>query len=375
MLGAIISVLRGAPADVAGPTVVRITRAATVSVILVANAVGASLTILLLTLVLPAPDEATDSASLLRNAIGIGTVVPLVFLLGARAGLRAGTRASRWLVDDRAPDDRERRAVLKLPLRVFWIQARMWGVATVAFVGLNVPAGALFAFEVGITIVMSGLATAAVGYLFTVRTSRALVARALAHRAPAPRETSGVRVRALLTWALATGIPVTGALVLSAIAIGLDEVGKAELGRSIVVLAGISLAVGLLATALFARSVSDPLRALRDALARVEEGDLDVAVAVNDATEVGSVQAGFNQMVAGLRERERVRDLFGRHVGEDVAHRALENGVELGGEEREAAALFVDIVGSTTIATERSPTASTRSSRSSSTSPTPTAGS
>lgn len=40
-------------------------------------------------------------------------------------------------------------------------------------------------------------------------------------------------------------------------------------------------------------------------------------------------------MAAGLRERERLRDLFGRHVGEDVAREALERKGELAGEVRE----------------------------------------
>jgi adenylate cyclase len=60
-------------------------------------------------------------------------------------------------------------------------------------------------------------------------------------------------------------------------------------------------------------------------------------------------------MLAGLRERERLRDLFGRHVGEDVARHALDHGVELGGEAFEAAVLFVDIEGSTAIAENRDP--------------------
>jgi adenylate cyclase len=55
-------------------------------------------------------------------------------------------------------------------------------------------------------------------------------------------------------------------------------------------------------------------------------------------------------MAEGLRERARIRDLFGRQVGEDVAHAALSEGVKLGGEEREVAALFVDLVGSTSLA-------------------------
>jgi class 3 adenylate cyclase len=54
-----------------------------------------------------------------------------------------------------------------------------------------------------------------------------------------------------------------------------------------------------------------------------------------------------NTMAAGLAERERLRDLFGRHVGATVAERALDTGVSLGGEERTVAALFVDVAGST----------------------------
>jgi adenylate cyclase len=101
--------------------------------------------------------------------------------------------------------------------------------------------------------------------------------------------------------------------------------------------------------------VGEPLCELTDALAEVEKGDLSVAVTVDDAGEIGQLQAGLNSMVQGLREREQLRDLFGRHVGEDVARLALQQGVALGGEEREVAALFVDIIGSTRMATERTP--------------------
>jgi len=60
-------------------------------------------------------------------------------------------------------------------------------------------------------------------------------------------------------------------------------------------------------------------------------------------------------MSDGLREREDLRDLFGRHVGEDVARAAMDRGIELGGEELEVAVLFVDLVGSTSMAAERPP--------------------
>jgi adenylate cyclase len=101
--------------------------------------------------------------------------------------------------------------------------------------------------------------------------------------------------------------------------------------------------------------VAEPIRSVRAGLARIEAGEADVEVPVYDASEVGLLQAGFNQMAAGLRERERLRDLFGRHVGEDVAREALAGEIKLGGELRDAAVLFVDIVGSTRLAGETAP--------------------
>jgi adenylate cyclase len=92
-------------------------------------------------------------------------------------------------------------------------------------------------------------------------------------------------------------------------------------------------------------------------MARVEEGDYDAEVPVDASSEVGLLVAGFNSMAAGLRERERMRDLFGRHVGREVAQAALERDgdVELGGELREVAIVFVDVIGSTNLAIRRPP--------------------
>jgi class 3 adenylate cyclase/integral membrane sensor domain MASE1 len=56
-----------------------------------------------------------------------------------------------------------------------------------------------------------------------------------------------------------------------------------------------------------------------------------------------------------LAERERLRDLFDRHVGRDVARAVLDGHVAPEGEEREIAVLFIDLVGSTSLARERSP--------------------
>jgi adenylate cyclase len=56
-----------------------------------------------------------------------------------------------------------------------------------------------------------------------------------------------------------------------------------------------------------------------------------------------------------VRERVRFRDMFGRHVGEDVAREAMEREEGLGGETREVAVLFTDMTGSTELAASRPP--------------------
>src|SRR5207237_1345266 len=78
--------------------------------------------------------------------------------------------------------------------------------------------------------------------------------------------------------------------------------------------------------------------------------DMGAELDVGDGGEVGMLQAGFNEMVGGLRERALLHDLFGRHVGAGVARRALEEGTALGGEQRAITVFFVDLIGSTGLA-------------------------
>jgi class 3 adenylate cyclase len=106
---------------------------------------------------------------------------------------------------------------------------------------------------------------------------------------------------------------------------------------------------------LTSRSISDPVREVVDAMAQVQQGRIDTFVGVYERSEIGRLQGGFNRMVAGIAERDRLQDLFGRHVGEEVARRALDGGASLSGDVREAAILFIDLVDSTKLAASRPP--------------------
>ena len=86
----------------------------------------------------------------------------------------------------------------------------------------------------------------------------------------------------------------------------------------------------------------------------MQRGDFDVHSPVYDGTQIGQLQLGFNQMVEGLAERERLRETFGAYVDPDVAQRILEEGTSLEGEEVEVTIMFVDVRDFTSFA-ERTP--------------------
>lgn len=286
--------------------------------------------------------------------IVFGLYLPLSFAACGWRSMHSYYRATSWLAEDRPPTHDEQRRTLRLPFTeaaegmVPWVVAALiWLVLNLAFYG----SGLSYSVRCGLSILLGGLATSALVYLLVERTFRPLFALALAGDVPERSGAMSVRARLMLSWALGAD--------LFLVMIGLLYLGRPS-GHppstiSIWFLVDTGLFAGAIVLYVAARSVADPLRDLRQAVGRVRSGDLDVEVEVDDGAEVGLLQAGFNKMVAGLRERRQLQDLFGRYVGEDVAREALEHGVRLGGERREVSALFVDLLGSTTLAQTRSP--------------------
>ncbi|MBV8348853.1 MAG: adenylate/guanylate cyclase domain-containing protein, partial [Mycolicibacterium sp.] len=123
----------------------------------------------------------------------------------------------------------------------------------------------------------------------------------------------------------------------------------------ILVLSLVAVLLGLRGMILVSRSISDPVHDVVAAMAEVEQGRIDTSVDVYERSEIGRLQSGFNRMVTGLKERDQLRELFGRYVGADVVRRAVEEGASLSGDVREAAILFIDLVGSTELAVRHAP--------------------
>ncbi|GAA1215866.1 adenylate/guanylate cyclase domain-containing protein [Pseudonocardia alaniniphila] len=327
----------------------RSTRISLAVVVLIANLAGAAVVLVLAAWVLPEGPLADPTTVRLINLLTFcGYLV-----LAVPVGLIWGGLRFRM---PRGGADTEQHLVLHGPLRLVTVSAVLWGVAAALFVVLNAGWSLRLAASVGETIVLGGITTCALSYLLSERILRPTAARVLAAHPPRRRVLPGVVVRALLFWALGTAVPVVGLLLSAVSALAYGDVSPGRLAVIVLTVGGTALVAGLLVTVGAARAVADPVNAVRRAMRRVQGGDLEANVTVYDGTELGQLQSGFNTMVAGLQERERIRDLFGRHVGRDVARAAAATGeVRLGGEVRRVAALFVDLVGSTTLAAQRPP--------------------
>ncbi|KWX67952.1 adenylate/guanylate cyclase domain-containing protein [Mycobacterium sp. NAZ190054] len=286
----------------------------------------------------------------------IGTVGTVTVALGAVLIVRPSLR---WLGSGRQPTAAEIRTTAKTMRRQAAITLAPWLLTAAILVPLNLHAPAT-AFVVLTTALLFGaIATVSTGFLFTLRTLRPLLAGvpADAERPAAP----GVRARLLLLWLVCTALPGSAIAVLLILRSRNWLLGESTpIEFALLVLALVAVVLGLRAMILVSMTISDPVDEVVEAMADVEKGQLDRTLDVYEWSEIGRLQSGFNRMVAGLRERDRLRDLFGRHVGEEVARRAFEQTTDQSvsssaGDERDVAILFIDLVGSTQLAAGREP--------------------
>jgi adenylate cyclase len=282
----------------------------------------------------------------------------LSFTVGSYLTLRMLIPVMRWqrrdtLLGERDPAATElaRTRALKMPFYRSLINVTNWLLGSVVFIVASWPVASKSAPVVAVATGLGATATAIIGYLQSERVLRPVAVAALRGGVPENFRAPGVIQRQVLTWVLSTAVPIL-AIVLAVVASKVEILTAPadRLTTPILLLAIAALVIGLFGTVLVSMSIADPLRQLRWALGEVQRGNYNAHMQIYDASELGLLQAGFNDMVRDLAERQRLRDLFGRYVGEDVARRALERGTELGGQERDAAVLFVDLVGSTHLA-------------------------
>jgi adenylate cyclase len=117
----------------------------------------------------------------------------------------------------------------------------------------------------------------------------------------------------------------------------------------------VGIAFGIFTALMISRLVAKPIDQLRVAADAVAHGNLDVDLAVSRADEFGRLLGEFERMVRELREKEKLRQTFGLHVGERAAEQILARDPGLSGVEEEITVMFVDMRSSTSRANTSSP--------------------
>ncbi|MBJ8342867.1 adenylate/guanylate cyclase domain-containing protein [Antrihabitans sp. YC3-6] len=346
------STLLGSPSESSGIQRVRVQLLVT-GLLVVTNLVGSAIVIALVSVVIPGPNVLAGEFALVTFVI-VPSYIAFAFIVGVIWTTRIGIRELNWAIEDRPPTRSEQVKALTMPWRLTAIQLAMWiGGAIVGTVGLGIIDVTTIP-KVAFTSVFGGVSVGAFSYLLAEFAFRPLAARALEHGDPRRIRLAGVTGRAILTWVLGTAVPVSG-LVIIAIFSFFHATTTNQLAVSIVAIGGLTLLFGLLLTKLGARATVDPIRSVIHTMSKVERGESDAYVVVYDGTELGELQSGFNRMVDGLAERERIREMFGRHVGHEVAEAALRRNPRMGGEELSVAVFFIDLIGSTQLAANSPP--------------------
>jgi adenylate cyclase len=306
------------------------------------------------------PGEAIDlrlgSTSGVRMLVTSTVLAVVITPFGRAHARRQFEPVARWLRSGEPATPADQAAILDQPRRhalasVAYFVVGAVGASAVYVIGSGGQLSGAVLLVVGIT--MIGLHGAAFIYLGVERVLRPVAAAALVKFQPLRVTILSVRARFLLAFALGPGVTILGIAGF----LSLRTAAGADLGAAIWPAVVLGLVDGYALVALTAASVTEPMRDVRQAMGAVFAGDFDVELGIDASSEVGLLQIGFNKMLVGLREQQRLRDLLDQYAGTEVAHRLVDGGgLDFVGTEVDASVLMVDLIGSTPFAETTPPT-------------------
>jgi adenylate cyclase len=217
---------------------------------------------------------------------------------------------------------------------------------------LDLPALAIFPLLAGAAVAMGY--SAILHYLVVEAGMRPVLVDINSSLSPAERSdfwAVSLRTRLLVSLPLINMI--TGLIVA---ALTSDGGGGSNLGLDVLVALLVATTISLELTVMLSRSILRPVGDLSRAVHKINAGDFDVSVPVTTGDELGELAASFNEMVAGLAERERIREAFGTYLDKEVAEYILSDAFDEEGVEVEVTVLFCDVRNFTEFASGATPT-------------------
>lgn len=103
------------------------------------------------------------------------------------------------------------------------------------------------------------------------------------------------------------------------------------------------LFVAILFVWYFSKTISNPIEFLREKVAQIKNGNFAVATETNTHDELALLGQSIHHMKEGLKERERLKETFGKFINSEIAERAAKGELTLGGESKEVTVFFTDL--------------------------------
>ncbi len=130
-----------------------------------------------------------------------------------------------------------------------------------------------------------------------------------------------------------------------------SEVTRPLQSLALVFGAGILAALLVLAGTIsyISHNIAQPILKLVDGAREISQGEYERRLSVESRDEIGYLTQSFNEMAAGLKDREFIKSTFGRYVSPDVMRDILSGNIALGGEAKEISVMFSDIRGFTSM--------------------------
>ena len=131
------------------------------------------------------------------------------------------------------------------------------------------------------------------------------------------------------------------------------------LGRNILlfsfVLCILFVIISLRLNFLVGRSILEPIRKMLGIIQKIRDGDYTQRITVLSNDEIGILGDTGNEMIAGLADRERIRETFGKYVTPEIRDQILQGRIPVDGEKAEATLLFSDLRGFTSFVENNDP--------------------
>lgn len=130
-----------------------------------------------------------------------------------------------------------------------------------------------------------------------------------------------------------------------------------QIKRQSVYISGLIISFMLLLVFLFSMSITNPIEILSEFTQQIKKGNFTVKAKnqIRSSDELGSLAEAFDEMVMGLKERDKVKTLFSKFHGSSVAEQMLEMEVGVKGSNKEVTVFFSDVRGFTAFSEGHTP--------------------